>query len=62
MLAPALTCAFPQAMGFDNFALGMALGVLTMKGLVESFDDPLRYSDDELIDALARVFEAAARP
>lgn len=39
-----------------------ALGVLTMKGLVESFDDPLRYSDDELIDALAQVFEAAARP
>ena len=28
LLAPALTCAFPQAMGFDNFALGMALGVL----------------------------------
>lgn len=39
-----------------------ALGVLTMKGLVEAFDDPLRYSDEELIDALARVFEAAARP
>lgn len=30
LLAPALTCAFPQAMGFDNFALGMALGVLTI--------------------------------
>jgi AcrR family transcriptional regulator len=39
-----------------------ALGVLTMKGLVETFDDPLRYTDEELIDALARVFEAAARP
>jgi len=39
-----------------------ALGVLTMKGLVEAFDDPLRYSDEELVDALARVFEAAARP
>ncbi len=39
-----------------------ALGVLTMKGLVEAFDDPLRYPDDELIDALARVFEAAAQP
>lgn len=39
-----------------------ALGVLTMKGLVETFDDPLLYSDEELIDALARVFEAAARP
>jgi hypothetical protein len=30
LLAPALTCAFPQAMGFDNFALGMALGVLAI--------------------------------
>lgn len=30
LLAPALTCAFPQAMGFDNFALGMALGVLAL--------------------------------
>lgn len=30
LLALALTCAFPQAMGFDNFALGMALGVLTI--------------------------------
>lgn len=39
-----------------------AIGVLTMKGLVEAFDDPLRWSDDELVDALARVFEAAARP
>lgn len=39
-----------------------ALGVLTMKGLVEAFDDPLRYSDEELIEALSRVFEAAARP
>jgi AcrR family transcriptional regulator len=39
-----------------------AIGLLTMKGLVESFDDPLLYSDDQLIDALARVFEAAAEP
>jgi hypothetical protein len=23
---------------------------------------PLRYSDDELIDALSRIFEGAARP
>lgn len=37
-----------------------ALGVLTMKGLVEAFDDPLRYSDEELIEALGRVFGAAA--
>ena len=39
-----------------------AIGVLTFKGLVEAFDDPLLYSDEELTDALARVFEAAARP
>jgi AcrR family transcriptional regulator len=50
----------PRMMAFlANLA---ALGVLTMKGLVESFDDPLRYSDDELIEALASIFEAAAEP
>lgn len=37
-----------------------ALGLLTMKGLVEAFGDPLLYSDDELIDALGNVFAAAA--
>lgn len=36
-----------------------ALGLLTMKGLVESVDDPLLYSDDQLIDAFAKLFEAA---
>jgi AcrR family transcriptional regulator len=39
-----------------------ALGVLTMKGMVEAVGDPLKYSDDELIEGLARIFEAAARP
>ena len=39
-----------------------ALGVLTMKGLVESLGDPLLYSDEQLIEALARVFEAASSP
>jgi hypothetical protein len=39
-----------------------AVGLLTMKGLVESFGDPLIYSDDELIEAFARLFEAAAAP
>jgi AcrR family transcriptional regulator len=39
-----------------------ALGILTMKGLVESFGDPLLYSDEQMIDALAKVFEAAAAP
>src|SRR5262249_38550535 len=39
-----------------------AVGILTMKGLVERFGDPLLYSDDQLIDALSRVFAAAAEP
>ena len=39
-----------------------ALGILTMKGLVESFGDPLLYSDEQLVDALARIFETAAAP
>jgi AcrR family transcriptional regulator len=39
-----------------------AIGVLTMKGLVESVDDPLLYSDEQLIDALCRVFAVAAEP
>ena len=36
-----------------------AIGMLTMKGMVESLSDPLAYSDDRLVDGLARVFEAA---
>lgn len=39
-----------------------AMGILTMKGLVETFGDPLLYSDDQLVDALSRIFEAAAAP
>jgi hypothetical protein len=39
-----------------------ALGILTMKGLVESVDDPLIYSDEQLIEGLAQIFEAAAQP
>ncbi|HEY8078374.1 MAG TPA: helix-turn-helix domain-containing protein [Labilithrix sp.] len=39
-----------------------ALGILTMKGLVERFGDPLLYSDEQLVNALARIFEAAAAP
>lgn len=50
----------PRLMAFlANLA---ALGVLTMKGMVERVDDPLKYSDAELVDALARIFEAAAAP
>jgi len=36
--------------------------LLTFKGLVESVGDPLIYSDEELTEGLARIFEAAAKP
>jgi AcrR family transcriptional regulator len=36
-----------------------AIGLLTMKGMVESLEDPLAYSDDQLIEGFARIFEAA---
>ncbi len=39
-----------------------AVGLLTMKGMVENVDDPLLYSDAQLIDGLAAVFAAAAEP
>jgi AcrR family transcriptional regulator len=37
-----------------------AIGLLTLKGMVEHVDDPLRYSDEELIEGFAKVFAAAA--
>lgn len=37
-----------------------SIGLLTMKGMVESHDDPLIYTDEQLVDALSRVFAAAA--
>ena len=51
--------AEPRLMAFLAFA--SALGVLTMKGMVESMNDPLAYTDDQLVDGLASVFEAAVR-
>lgn len=39
-----------------------SLGVLTMKGLVEGLEDPLVWSDEQLIDGLSRIFAAAAAP
>jgi AcrR family transcriptional regulator len=39
-----------------------AIGLLTMKGMVESVDDPLIYSDDQLVEGFARIFEAATAP
>jgi AcrR family transcriptional regulator len=50
----------PRMMAF--LANAAAIGLLTMKGLVESFDDPLLYSDEQLVDGLARIFAAAAAP
>ena len=48
----------PRLMAF--LAWAAALGLLTMKGLVESVGDPLLYSDEMLVEGLSRVFEAAA--
>ncbi|MBX9458725.1 MAG: TetR/AcrR family transcriptional regulator; helix-turn-helix transcriptional regulator [Rhizobium sp.] len=48
----------PRMLAF--LAYVSALGLLTMKGLVESQGDPLLYSDEQLIDALSKVFAAAA--
>lgn len=50
----------PRLLAFLAYA--SALGLLTMKGLVESQGDPLIYSDEELIEGLTRVFAAAAAP
>lgn len=38
-----------------------AMGMLTMKLLAESVNDPLLHSDDALLDELCRAFRAAAR-
>lgn len=37
-----------------------AIGLLTMKGMVEAQGDPLLYSDAQLVDGFAKVFEHAA--
>jgi AcrR family transcriptional regulator len=50
----------PRLLAFLAFLA--ALGLLTMKGMVENLDDPLAYSDEQLIEGFARVFEAAAAP
>ncbi len=50
----------PRLMAFlANIA---AIGALTLKGIVESVGDPLLYSDEQLIEGLARIFGAAAAP
>jgi len=58
--APSSSHVEPRMLAF--LAQLAAIGVLTMKGMVESLGDPLLYSDDELIEALSRIFEAAAAP
>lgn len=50
----------PRMMAF--LANVAAIGLLTFKGMVESVGDPLRYSDEQLMEGLARIFEAAAEP
>lgn len=50
----------PRLMAF--LAYLAAIGLLTMKGMVESVEDPLLYSDEQLVDGFARVFAAAAAP
>ena len=48
----------PRLLAFLAFV--SALGLLTMKGLVESLGDPLLYSDELLIEALSKIFALAA--
>jgi AcrR family transcriptional regulator len=49
----------PRLLAF--LAHAAALGLLTFKGMVESVDDPLLYSDEQLVEGLIKVFAAAAR-
>jgi AcrR family transcriptional regulator len=49
----------PRLMAF--LAYLAALGALTMKGMVENVGDPLIWSDEQIVEGFARVFEAAAR-
>jgi AcrR family transcriptional regulator len=51
------TSVDPRLMAF--LAYTSAIGLLTFKGAVESMDDPLLYSDEQLVEGLARIFEAA---
>lgn len=49
----------PRLMAF--LAYLAAIGMLTMKGMVEHMDDPLVWSDEQLIEGFASVFAAAAK-
>lgn len=50
----------PRLLAF--LAQTAVVGLLTYKGNVEAIDDPLLYSDDEMIAALIRIFATAAEP
>lgn len=50
----------PRLMAFLAYLAG--IGLLTMKGMVERLEDPLMYSDKQIVEGFARVFEAAAAP
>jgi hypothetical protein len=50
----------PRLMAF--LAQTSAIGLLTLKGSVEALDDPLLYSDEDLVAALAAIFSVAAAP
>jgi AcrR family transcriptional regulator len=39
-----------------------AIGLLTMKGMADSMEDPLIHSDNDLVEGLASVFAVAAEP
>ena len=53
------TAVEPRLLAF--LAYLSAIGLLTMKGMVEAHGDPLLYSDEQLIEGFARVFARAAR-
>ena len=57
---PSRAAVEPRLMAF--LAYLAAIGLLTMKGMVEPMKDPLIYSDEELVEGFSRVFEAAAAP
>lgn len=49
----------PRLLAFLAFL--SAIGMLTMKGLVESQGDPLLFSDEQMIEALSSIFARAAK-
>lgn len=52
----------PEARRFAFTAYTAVIGLLTLKALVESVDDPLRHSDTALIDTLVTSFRHAVNP